>query len=75
MALSRRAIETLTDLVEIKLSCLQVFDRDDAREQATLELCRRELAALGSSDAVVAMAETGRKRRSASTAPAASVAA
>ena len=65
MALSRRAIESLTDLVEIKLSCLQVFDRDDAREQATLELCRRELAALGASDAVITMPETGRKRRNA----------
>lgn len=64
MALSRRAIETLTDLVEIKLSCLQVFDRDDAREQATLELCRRELATLnGDAATVAALAQSGRKRR------------
>lgn len=41
--LSKRSVETLIDLVEIKLSCLQVFDRDDAREQAALELARREL--------------------------------
>jgi hypothetical protein len=45
MALSKRSIATLIDLVEIKLSCLQVFDRDDARELATLESCRRELHA------------------------------
>lgn len=66
MALSRRAIETLTDLVEIKLSCLQVFDREDAREQVTLEACRRELATLtGNTDqtVVAAFAEGGRKRR------------
>ena len=66
MALSRRAIESLTDLVEIKLSCLQIFDREDAREQATLELCRRELATLtGDSDqtVVAVFAEDGRKRR------------
>lgn len=45
-SLSRRTIETLNDLVEIKLSCIQVFDRDDAREMAALERARRELAAL-----------------------------
>jgi len=45
-SLSKRTIETLCDLVEIKLSCIQVFDRDDAREMAALERARRELAAL-----------------------------
>ena len=45
-SLSKRTIETLNDLVEIKLSCIQVFDRDDAREMATLERARRELAEL-----------------------------
>ncbi|MCZ6454636.1 MAG: hypothetical protein O7G13_17180 [Alphaproteobacteria bacterium] len=45
-SLSKRTIETLNDLVEIKLSCIQVFDRDDAREMAVLESARRELAAL-----------------------------
>jgi hypothetical protein len=43
MTLSKRSIETLVDLVEIKLSCLQVFDRDDARELAALETARSEL--------------------------------
>ena len=46
MTLSRRTVETLIDLVEIKLSCLEVFDREDAREQACLEVARRELQAL-----------------------------
>lgn len=45
-SLSKRTIETLNDLVEIKLSCIQVFDRDDAREMAALEGARRELTAL-----------------------------
>ena len=45
-SLSKRTIETLNDLVEIKLSCIQVFDRDDAREMAALENARRELTAL-----------------------------
>lgn len=44
--LSKRSVETLIDLVEIKLSCLQVFDRDDAKELATLEQARNELETL-----------------------------
>jgi hypothetical protein len=46
MSLSRRSVETLIDLVEIKLSCLEVFDRQDAREKACLEMTLRELQAL-----------------------------
>lgn len=46
MSLSRRSIETLLDLVEIKLGCMEVYDREDARELATLENCRRELLGL-----------------------------
>lgn len=40
---TKRSVETLIDLVEIKLSCLQVVDRDDAKELAALEQARREL--------------------------------
>ena len=36
MALSRRCIETLVDLAEIKLSCLDVFDREDRDAAKTL---------------------------------------
>jgi hypothetical protein len=46
MSVSKRTLETLIDLVEIKLSCMEIFDRDDAREQAALELARRELQGL-----------------------------
>ena len=46
MALSRRVVETLLDLVEIKLSCMEVHDREDSREATCLEACRSELQAL-----------------------------
>ena len=46
MVLSKRTIDTLTDLVEIKLSCIEVHDRDDARELANLERCLGELRIL-----------------------------
>ncbi len=46
MSLSKRVIETLVDLVEIKLSCIEVYDREDSRELASLERCRRELLGL-----------------------------
>jgi hypothetical protein len=45
MVLSRRSLETLLDLVEVKLSCMQVLDREDARELELLEGCKRELLA------------------------------
>jgi hypothetical protein len=45
-SLSQRSIETLLDLVEIKLSCLEVYDREDAREKACLENARKELGAM-----------------------------
>jgi hypothetical protein len=46
MSLSPRSVDTLLDLVEIKLSCIEVIDREDARELAILETARRELAAI-----------------------------
>lgn len=58
MSLSRRSIQTLTDLVENKLSMMQVVDREDARELAVLEAARRELtllAGLRRSSAVAAV--------------------
>ena len=67
MSLSRRSIHTLLDLVENKLSCMQVFDREDARELAILEHARRELAGLAGGErqpksaAVVPFAQTLRR--------------
>ena len=54
MSLSRRSIENLLDLVAIKIGAMQVLDRDDARELANLEACRREL---------IAMQATAKKRK------------
>ena len=42
MSISKRTLETLIDLVEIKLSCIEVYDREDARELANLERCLGE---------------------------------
>ena len=56
MSLSKRAIGTILDLVEIKLSTIQIFDREDAREQALLESCRDELEAMARSPALIAAA-------------------
>lgn len=44
--LTSKSVETLIDLVEIKLSCLEVWDREDARERKTLEIALKELIAL-----------------------------
>jgi hypothetical protein len=43
MALSKQSLETLMDLVEIKISYMDVLDRDDAKELRVLERCRDEL--------------------------------
>lgn len=43
MSLSRTSVETLIDLVEIKLSCVEIYDRDDSRELANLQRCKDEL--------------------------------
>jgi hypothetical protein len=55
-SLSKRSIETLIDLVEIKLSCLDVFDGEDVREKACLDNARRELVAMMAAKRVVAPA-------------------
>lgn len=44
--LSRQAVEMLIDLVDNKLTCMEVFDRDDAREQNLLQHTMDELARL-----------------------------
>ncbi len=43
MTLSRQSVEILLDLIEIKVSALQIQDRDDARELNKLRKCRQEL--------------------------------
>jgi hypothetical protein len=46
MSLSKRSIEILLDLVEIKLSYMDISDREDARDLQVLERCRDELRSL-----------------------------
>lgn len=41
--LTSKSVETLIDLVENKLSCLEVWDREDARERKALEIALKEL--------------------------------
>ena len=44
MALSKKSIEILIDLLEIRISVLMVNDQEDARELARLKKCKEELA-------------------------------
>jgi hypothetical protein len=44
--LSKQSIETLIDLVEIKLGCMEIFDRDDRRAVRELQGCLKELSRL-----------------------------
>ncbi len=48
---SPRSIETLIDLVEIKLSCLDVMDREDREELRVLQRALNELTAYRTSAA------------------------
>ena len=43
MNFSQTALETLIDLVEIKLARIEIADRDDAMEVASLRQCLIEL--------------------------------
>ncbi|WP_119165977.1 hypothetical protein [Algihabitans albus] len=46
MTISTQSLDTLIDLVEIRLSCMEVWDRDDARELTRLQQARGELMTL-----------------------------
>lgn len=43
MSLSRQSITALVDLIENKLSCMSVNDRDDLRDKVTLQRALCEL--------------------------------
>lgn len=66
MSLSRSSVETLIDLVEIKLSCVEVYDRDDSRELSNLQRCKEELMDLvdlgGKAPAELIAMPKGRRR-------------
>ncbi|HTZ77305.1 MAG TPA: hypothetical protein VMC10_05335 [Stellaceae bacterium] len=44
--MSKRSVEMLLDLVEIKISFMDVSDREDARDLQVLERAREELRSL-----------------------------
>jgi hypothetical protein len=43
MTLSRQSLKFFLDLIDMKVSALQIQDRDDARELNRLRKCRQEL--------------------------------
>jgi hypothetical protein len=46
MEFTKKSAELMLDLVEIKLSMMQVNDRDDAKELTSLRACHEELLKL-----------------------------
>ena len=46
MGLSEKTFETILDLIENKMSCMEGWDQATSRERAKLEACRRELIEL-----------------------------
>ncbi|MBY0429404.1 MAG: hypothetical protein K2Q32_09330 [Alphaproteobacteria bacterium] len=70
MSLSRQTVSSLIDLIEIKLSCMTVQDRDDLREKVALQKAMCELSALtggaaaGNDDEILGeVPRRGRRRR------------
>jgi hypothetical protein len=61
MSLSKRSIEVLLDLVEIKLSYMDISDREDARDLQILERCRDELRSLERGPQPVVLSSQGRR--------------
>lgn len=54
--MSRRSIDILIDLVENRMACMQVVDREDHRQFAILSQARRELQGMKAVPALVAEA-------------------
>jgi len=60
--LSKRSIEVLLDLVEIKLSYMDISDREDARDVEMLERAKEELSCLDRGvDSVASLARALRR--------------
>jgi len=58
--MSRRSIDILIDLVENRMACMQVIDREDHRQFAILSQARRELQGMKAGPALVAEARRPR---------------
>jgi hypothetical protein len=50
MSLSRQTVGALMDLIENKLSCMTVSDRDDLREKVCLQRALSELSSMSGSN-------------------------
>lgn len=61
MALSGQSVETLMLLLEDKLQCVEIFDREDAREVKVLERCLDELQALTAKATTLRSTSKGRQ--------------
>lgn len=46
MIISQESLEIILDLIEIKVSALQIHDKDDEREVNKLKKCKQELLSL-----------------------------
>jgi hypothetical protein len=69
MTISKEMLGVLVDLVENKLSCMQISDRDDMREVMMLQRCLTELNGENAPDTGMVgllasnMPKRGRRRR------------
>ncbi len=67
MTMSKEIQGMLVDLIENKLSCMQISDRDDAREVMMLQRALSELNGVNGAEAgmagALAMPKRGRRRR------------
>ncbi len=67
MTMSKEILGMLVDLVENKLSCMQISDRDDMREVMMLQRCLSELSGAGGESqggiGAIAMPKRGRRRK------------
>ncbi|MCP5322517.1 MAG: hypothetical protein H6492_00695 [Candidatus Paracaedibacteraceae bacterium] len=61
MDITKKSAELMLDLVEIKLSMMQVNDRDDAKELSSLRACREELLKIIHSSKKTISSETFQK--------------
>ena len=63
MNMSQRSLDTLMDLVENRIACMEVMGREDMRELAYLHRCRNELHAFMMGDTPGALAAPSGRRR------------
>lgn len=69
MTMSKEILGVLVDLVENKLSCMQISDREDMREVMMLQQCLNQLNGgagftQGMLDSAEQMPKRGRRRKS-----------